>query len=208
MDHIKFAKANQHRMLTRAAQTLLGICSGIASDGVVNDMEIHFLRTWLLENKDVASVWPGNVIGQRISAILSDGVIDESERDNLLDVLQSITGNSFSETGSSVADVPALPVDNVQNVTFDGRRFCLTGTFFRGTRSSCESVTEALGGIVEKTVSRSLDYLVIGATVTANWAFESYGRKIEKAVAYRESGGSPLIITERQWELAMPGVTP
>lgn len=206
MDHIKFAKANQHRMLGRAAQTLLGICSGIASDGVVNDQEIHFLRTWLLENKDVAGVWPGNVIGQRISAILSDGVIDESERRSLLDALQSITGNSFSETGSAVADAPALPVDNAENITFAGRRFCLTGTFFRGTRSSCEAATEALGGIVEKNVTRSLDYLVIGATVTANWAFESYGRKIEKAVAYRESGGLPLIITERQWEQAMPGI--
>ena len=50
-----------------------------------------------------------------------------------------------------------------------------------------------------KSVTKTLDYLILGTYVTDSWAHESFGRKIEKAVKYRESGTSIVIMSEEQW---------
>lgn len=198
--------ANRHRLLTRAAQTLLGICTGIAADGKINDTEIHFLRTWLLQNFEVLESWPGNIIGRRIEAIMADGIITEEERQHFLETLQSITGNDFSETGSAAADSPALPLTPDARIRFPGRRFCFTGTFLYGKRPQCEAATQSLGGIPISNITMSLDYLVIGSMITATWALESYGRKIEKAANLRQTGGKISIVSERQWVEAMRAI--
>lgn len=201
------SQANRQRLLTRSAQTLLGICTGLAADGTINNTEIHFLRTWLTENSEVLESWPGSIIGQRLEIILADGTITEEERQHFLETLQSITGNSFHETGSAGADSPALPTDPDATIHFDKRTFCFTGTFLYGTRGACEWATQNLGGVTLKAVTQSLDYLVIGAMVTKDWAYESYGRKIEKAATLRQKGGKIRIVTEQQWAAAMKSIT-
>ena len=60
-------------------------------------------------------------------------------------------------------------------------------------------MTESLGGINAKGVNKSLNYLVLGTYVTDSWAHENYGRKIEKAMEYRERGVPLVIITEEHW---------
>lgn len=51
----------------------------------------------------------------------------------------------------------------------------------------------AWGGIVAGSVNKRFNYLVISPYVTDSWAHESFGRKIEKAMEYRDSG-IPLVI--------------
>ena len=58
---------------------------------------------------------------------------------------------------------------------------------------------ERLGGLNVSGVSKSLDYLVLGTYVTDSWIHESFGRKIEKAVGYRESGVPIVIMSEERW---------
>ncbi|WP_324997679.1 hypothetical protein [Salinisphaera sp.] len=40
---------------------------------------------------------------------------------------------------------------------------------------------------------------MLGTYVTDSWAHETYGRKIEKAMAYRDDGLPLVIITEQAW---------
>lgn len=199
-------KANRHRLLTRAAQTLLGICTGMAADGKINDTEIHFLSTWLTENKEVIDSWPGNVISQRLEAILADGTITEEERQHFLQTLQSITGNAFHETGSTGPDTPALPITPNPVITFPRQTFCFTGTFLYGRRSKCEADTEALGAAALNNVTQALDYLVIGAMITPTWLTASYGEKIRKAANLRDKGNKIQIVSEQQWVEAMKAI--
>jgi NAD-dependent DNA ligase len=56
-----------------------------------------------------------------------------------------------------------------------------------------------MGGINAKSVTKNLDYLVLGTYVTDSWIHESFGRKIEKAMQYRDSGLPIKIITEEHW---------
>ena len=52
---------------------------------------------------------------------------------------------------------------------------------------------------ISKKCNKSLNYLVLGTYVSESWIHENFGRKIEKAMGYRD-GGLPLaIITEEHW---------
>lgn len=74
-----------------------------------------------------------------------------------------------------------------------------TGTCAYGTRAQCHQATEALGGSVATSIKKSVNYLVLGTYVTDSWAHETYGRKIEKAMMYREQGVPLAIVTEEHW---------
>lgn len=195
--------AIEHRNLTKAAQTLLGICAGITADGHVNDHEVQFLHTWLRENSDVAATWPGNIIAKRVQGILADGVITAEERADLLETLQDLSGNRFVETGAALSDAPFLPVDDDPSIYFRDMTFCFTGRFLFGTRAACERVVMKLGAMPVDTITKRLDYLVVGAMVSPEWVNTTYGRKIEKALRYRSEGGLPVIVTEQQWTHAL-----
>ena len=67
------AKFHNQRNLTKAMQTLLGICCGLTADNHLNDEEIQFLSTWMLDNKEATDVWPGCVIRDRVAHVLEDG---------------------------------------------------------------------------------------------------------------------------------------
>lgn len=197
------AKAMQQRALTKAAQTLLGICSGISADGQINDREIIFLRSWLTENAEAASVWPGSAIARRIDEILADGIITQDERDSLLDSLRQLSGNHFTETGSSTPAAPALPIDDDPTIHFQNMTFCFTGNFHFGTRAACERAVLKLEGMPVDTVTGKLNYLVIGSVVSEHWVNSTYGRKIELALERQQRYGQPAIISEAQWAEAI-----
>ena len=94
-----------------------------------------------------------------------------------------------------------LPVNQPDpDISFFGKRFLFTGTCAYGTRQECQVEVEKRGGINEKSVTKRLDYLVLGTYVTSSWKHENYGNKIEKAMQYRDEKGIPLaIVTEELW---------
>ncbi len=129
------AEATRQRKLTQAVQTLIGICSGIVSDGMLHDREIAFLSTWLEENIEVATTWPGSDIYRQVREILADGLITPEERERMLDVLQNLSGVFFANTGAAAPEGPSLPIDDDPSIYFRNMAFCFTGKFLYGTRS-------------------------------------------------------------------------
>ena len=121
--------------IIKSINSLLGIVSGLVSDGELNDKEILFLKTWCNENMHIANQYPANIIFRRVHEVLVDGVITPEEREHLLNELKIITGNDFAETGA------ALP-ENIQNIFDDDptviipeNEFVFTGRFMFGTRT-------------------------------------------------------------------------
>lgn len=197
------AKTLQQKSLTKAAQSLIGICSGLTADGTINDKEISFLRTWINDHNELANTWPGSVIARRIDDILEDGIITDDERKSLLMVLQQISGNEFSETGSASSAAPFAPFDPHAEVIFKNMTFCFTGEFVFGTRAACEIALLKIDAMPVNTVTGKLDYLVIGGLCNPNWANTTYGRKIELAIERKARYGRPIIISEEAWVTAM-----
>jgi hypothetical protein len=191
---------NSQLRLDRAADQLIGICSGISADGVVNKDEAKFLSAWIAEHREVCSIFPGAILAERLASIMADGIINDEELKDLLQTLQQISGNHFTDTGAASPDSPAIQADTPDVIEFAGRRFCLTGKFVFGTRATCEGATSKLGAICHSDVTLKTDYLVIGSLVSPDWRHETYGRKIERAMGLRDEGYlKPIIITEEQW---------
>lgn len=192
--------ATDARILKRSCESLIGICNGLMADGKLDDQEIIFLDTWLKENDQLCYTWPGEVVFQSVQKTLEDGIITEKERQHLQSVLRDLIGGTLEEDGSTTGKATALPLDSVDEVIIPEKRFCFTGEFLFGTRPKCHKATEEAGGIPSKGVTLKLDYLVIGAMASHEWAYSSHGRKIEKAMNYkRDRDASIMIIHEEQW---------
>lgn len=187
----------------RACAHLIGIIAGITADGQLHDLEIHFLRTWLAQNRYASEHWLGAQLAAQIDAVMADGGITDDERSALLANLQAASGLQFADTGSVTAETVSVPSDDC-TVVFEGRTFCLTGKFEFGPRGDCERVTMAAGATCTDSVSKKVDYLVIGsAGATASWKQASYGHKIDSAMKLREKGHPIYILTEASWRKAL-----
>ncbi len=183
--------------LRRSLGALIGISQGLICDRHLSNEEIAFLDAWLLENSAIATTWPGDVVHARIKSVVADGVVTEEERAYLIDTLSQVVGGGLEELAEK-SHVTSLAFDNVQRVTFDGKRFCLTGNFVYAPRDVCESTIVRRGGVIGG-VTKGLNYLVIGGLGSAEWKHGSFGAKIEKAMKYKRDGLPILVVHEDTW---------
>lgn len=77
--------------------------------------------------------------------------------------------------------------------------FVFTGKFAFGTRMDCQHQVTRRGALCEKDITVRTQYLVIGTFGSRDWVHTSFGRKIQKAVKYREAGAGVAIVAEDHW---------
>lgn len=193
-----FTKFNRKNIQDRQIDTLIGLSKGLTADGKVDQAEAEFLMSWLVQSRQASESPIITNLLQKVASMLEDDVLDEEESTELLSILRQITGEPI-EIGE-LAKTSSLPLnDPLPEIEFSGKTFLFTGTCAYGTRKQCHQVTEELGGIIAKGVTKNLDYLVLGSYVTDSWAHESFGRKIEKAMGYRNEGLPIVILSEDHW---------
>lgn len=175
---------------------LNGLCKGLISDRDLSEHEIKYLDWWLTQNGALKNNYPGRELYALVKDILSDGVITPEESATLHKALVDFTGCDL-ESGVVDGLATRLPVDTDFSPEIDGKVFCLTGVFMAGKKSIVEERVKAAGGHVIGNITKKLDYLVIGTLSSRDWKFSSHGRKIEKAISYRDEEGAKLkIISE------------
>ncbi|MCB1808999.1 MAG: hypothetical protein KDJ99_28755 [Candidatus Competibacteraceae bacterium] len=192
---------NQSRLSDRNIDELIGLCKGILADGLVVQQEAEFLQRWLNANRDIADQWPANILYQRINHVLRDGHLDDQESHELLKTLLDITGGPSQDAHIELPMATTLPLDNPQpDLIFPDRSFCVTGRFAFGDRASVVKEITDRSGLISNGITKSVDYLLIGSVGSTDWIHTSYGRKIEKAVEYKNSQNPTLaIICEEHW---------
>lgn len=159
-----FTKYNRKNIQDRQIDTLIGLSKGITVDDKVDQVEAEYLLAWLAQNSQSRNPVILNLL-TKVSDMLEDGFLDEEESTELLGILHRLSGEKteFDE----VAKPSTLPVCiPPPKIIFDNRSFLFTGTCVFGTRKQCQKAFESLGGINAKSISRGLDYLVIGTYVT------------------------------------------
>ncbi|WP_444891799.1 BRCT domain-containing protein (plasmid) [Microbulbifer sp. TRSA001] len=192
-----FTRFGRKHLQDRQIDTLIGLSKGITADGQINQSEAEFLQGWLYQNSETKNPIILNLL-DKVSGMLADGFLDGDESSELFAALQSITGE-LSDDGE-VPKSSTLPVCTPPpRIQFTGKTFLFTGTCAYGSRKECQNVIDSLGGINAPRITKKLDYLVLGTYVTDSWIHESFGRKIEKAVEYRDSGLPLAIVTEEHW---------
>ena len=193
-----FTRFNRKSIDDRQIDTLIGISKGLIADGVVNQSEAEYLMNWLVQSRQAGDNKIVCNLLEKVDSMLEDGILDTEESSELLGLLHKFAGEP-SEFGE-LAKTTSLPLNNpVPPVTFQGKSFLFTGTCAFGTRKQCQEATKSLGGMNASSVTKLLNYLVLGTYVTDSWAHETYGRKIEKAVRYRDESVPLIIIAEEHW---------
>ena len=193
-----FTRFNRKNIQDRQVDTLIGLSKGLIADGKVDQAEAEVLMSWLIQSRQASDNPIIINLLEKVGSMLEDGVLDNDESSELLNILRSLSGEQ-SEIGE-LAKTSNLPLDIPSpDVVFKERLFLFTGTFAFGNRNQCKEATESLGGTCAKGVTKSLNYLVLGTYVTDSWVHENFGRKIEKAMGYRDEGIPLAIITEEHW---------
>jgi DNA ligase (NAD+) len=77
----------------------------------------------------------------------------------------------------------------LQSGPFEGKSFLFTGSLEKFTRQEAENRVESLGGFVASSVSKNLDYLVVG---------ENAGSKMKKAEKFVKEG-KLKILDQNSW---------
>jgi len=185
-------------MKDRNIDELIGLAKGVLADNVVTKEEVDYMLQWVETHFDESGLneYPINTIYDRLKTVLSDDKLTPSEANDIENLLKLFTGGK--PISDQVVDMSsALPLCSpVPTVDFKDKTFCFTGAFTIGTRTQCESIIKSLGGKPSKSITKKLDYLVIGIIGSGAWIHSSYGRKIEKAVEYRSQNSGISIISE------------
>jgi hypothetical protein len=195
--------------VTSDIQRLHGILQGILADGVIEDSEIEGLSQWLQDHESLKGCYPYDEVDSFLTQILADHRVDDCEREALASFLRDFVGVPVSATGEQASGNPReLSLSGVcavcPEISFDGRRFCFTGDSAKGSRDRLEGLVTHFGGVVSPSVTRELDFLIVGSQGNPCWAFACYGRKVEKAVHLRRQGHRVLIVHENDfWDACL-----
>lgn len=207
--HNEFANSrffHSARMDRRAADVLAGIAAGIAADGVVTVEEAQFLCQWIETQMGHLDDPVINLLYQRISLMLMDGVLDPEESAELLETLRGFAGLKVSPSKQAYVVSNSLPLTKPEpEIIFESRMFLFTGTMAFGPRKECQQLVVDRGGIIAGSVNKKVNYLVVGSIGNEQWKHTSYGTKILRAVELRETGVPIAIVGEEQWAQALLG---
>ena len=156
----------------------------MTEDNYISDQEINVLETWLDDNKELAGNYPYDIIYEKVTDILEDRIITDSERKELLTLL------------IEQSDPIQHHAEECENIDFNGKTICLTGDFDSGSRSEIEKMFENAGSIISKNVTLKTDYLIVGGSGSSAWSCGNYGNKVKKALELQEKGEPIKIIRE------------
>lgn len=191
--------ARDIRIQNKELEHFIGLLNGLVCDRVLAKQEIDYLDIWLREHPGVTGAWPGNIIHAKLQEVMRDGIVTDAERQHLLEVISSVAGNSFAETGAAAPEVAEIEFNDDCELIIPERCYCFTGEFVFGTRAECERAIERRGGFTKPSFSKKVHYLVVGSIVSPAWVHTSFGRKIQAAMELRQSGHALRIVSENRW---------
>ena len=185
----------------REVDEVIGICRGMLADGEVNFSEGKFLLSWLERNTGNLGKYPFNVLHERLVDILSGGTVDDDEQLELIDLFMSVIGTPVVNTREKTeldnrASAPAMPYTQDDIPEVKGKTFTLTGEFELAKRAEVVVMITLQGGFFSKNLTKNTEYLVIGKIGSEHWKHSSFGRKIEKAMKYKDEGVAIEVIGE------------
>jgi hypothetical protein len=192
---------------TSDMQRLHGVLGGVLADGVVTEAELSGLRDWLADHEHLKTLWPYDEVDSLVSSVMRDGRIDDDEQRELQSFFSEFIGLADDQTITAPAIKEGTTLKGLcavaPEIDFSGSVFCFTGASYKYSRADFEAVLSGLGGKYSKSVTKKVNYLVIGAEGNPCWAYACYGRKVEEAVNLRKSGGRIMLIHEADFHDAV-----
>lgn len=199
-----------YNVVTSSIQQLEGIIHGLVADNTITDFEIQRLQGWMDAHTFLAGTYPFDEVYSLLSSVLADQVVTDDERNTLksffytfIDTKESYNVNEPDVTALweqyTIGGICAVS----PSITIAGKTFCFTGTSARAKRKEIAAIIEDAGGLYQDTVTKAIDYLIVGAEGNPCWAFSCYGRKVEKAIQLRKAGRPIALVNEHDFWAAL-----
>lgn len=171
--------------ITLATQILDGILRGITVDAKITESECKNLRQWLYDNIYLSDHFPFNKSMEVLDKVLEDSIITKEETEYMANMINEMLN----------------PVDCLKEEinTVNGKHVCLSGNFAYGQKVDVERYIAAKGGIIDNTVKKNTDILIIGNCECQSYSNGTYGTKVKKALEYNQKGCSIKIIKESDY---------
>ncbi len=191
---------------------LSGIIKGILADGIVHQSEVEFLLYWLEDNFNHSDIENESIefINYSLVKVMEDGVLDKEEAEEIESLFNDFLSGELAEDflfedetdkNNSIvtAEFNSPFCSPAPSITFQDKVFCFSGDFNLGSRSYCENLIIKHGAKPSKSITKKVNYLIIGSNDSESWKYGSYGRKIEKAIEYRDKNTGIEIVSEEHF---------
>lgn len=169
---------------TQALITLKGILTGITCDNVLSSEEIFYLKKWLDDNSDLEGNYPFDTVFTEVNNALADGILEQCELEHMLTIFKEFLNPVEAQTNNS------------NNIDFSNKIVCLSGEFETGSKNEIGDKLVLLGATVSQSVTKSVDFLVVGEKGSGQWYCGNYGTKIKKALEMQNKGHHIQILRE------------
>jgi NAD-dependent DNA ligase len=81
--------------LDKSVNSLLGLLEGVAVDGRITPGEVAVLKMWLSDHQELAHRHPFDELTATVAAAVSDGVLDQEERQDLTWLCEKLRSTEF-----------------------------------------------------------------------------------------------------------------
>ncbi len=185
--HHSSGEGMQYTPETLVLQELSKLLEGMLLDGEITMDEVDSIRFWLEDHRDLAGNYPFDKAFNALDNVFEDGVITEQELADLKTIFEEIV------------DPVKAQGCHEQIATLEGKHVCVTGDFNYGARKNVEQLIVSVGGIIDKSVKKATDYVVVGAQGSDAWKTGNYGGKIQKAMEWNAKGQDIKIVEEAEF---------
>jgi hypothetical protein len=190
---------NGERISDKFASELTGLLRGILIDGRVSRDEAAFLYEWCTKVQNTVqkerTLEPVRRFVEACYPVCQE-IIAGADPNKLKEMLEAFGGKG-SYKG-------CLDLLNPKDIDLTSS-FCLTGTFSWKERGEVAKTLEGAGAKVYDKLVKDVRFLVVGDEETKSWATTSYGRKIERAMQWKNSGHQIWIISEHALKARFEG---
>ena len=205
-------KSVHFNAVTTELQILHGMLHGILADGIISEEEVLKLRDWVEEHQHLRMTYPFAELDSLLTTVLADQKVTTEEQAMLKEFFEDFISYSMSRRIQQARDALDGPKPThirgvcavCPEIEFPEKVFCFTGASSRGPRREITEHVVCRRGDFSSSVTKGVDYLVVGAAGNPCWAFSCYGRKVEQAVLLRRAGSNLLIVHENDfWDAVL-----
>lgn len=191
-------KSRYKDICKRNIDYFIGLCDMAVADGKVHQKEAERLLNFIQSHPEIINKYPVKLIYGRLLEMFNDKIIDEDEEKELFSTLSKISSRNYDDCNENVRPCPLFVDDQLPEIIFKDKEFCLTGNFKIGPKCLIEDTLQSLGATVNKNPrKKTTKYLVVGELCSDTWKHENYGIKLETAKKWKNEGVDIKIITEK-----------
>jgi NAD-dependent DNA ligase len=106
IDYRPYYRFTGRARVEKALNSLIGLIEGIAIDGVINEREVDYVRTWLNENSQLKYSHPFTELMPVVDEAIADGILTDDERLNILWLCEKLRSTEFFD--AATADMQRL----------------------------------------------------------------------------------------------------